>query len=63
MQTVAVDKNKCLGCGTCVALVPELFKMGTDMKAEVIVEKITSVSDEKIKEAVNACPSQAISAS
>lgn len=63
MQTVKVNKEKCLGCGTCAALVPELFKMGADMKAEVITEKIASTPDDKVKEAINSCPNGAISAS
>lgn len=63
MQTVKIDKEKCLGCGACVALVPELFKMGADLKAEVIAENITKISGEKIKEAINSCPNGAISAS
>lgn len=35
MKRVVVDKNKCLGCGTCVALCPEIFELGEDGKAEV----------------------------
>jgi len=30
-----VDKQKCIGCGACVALCPEVFEMGSDGKASV----------------------------
>lgn len=55
---VVIDQKKCLGCGTCVALVPEVFEMGKDGKAKV--KKFSNVEEEKIKTAVDACPAQAI---
>lgn len=31
-----INKQKCIGCGTCVAVCPKGFKMGPDGKSEVI---------------------------
>jgi len=58
MKKINIDKNFCLGCGTCVAIAPKSFKLGTDGKAEVI-EPVGD--DEKIiKEAIDSCPVSAI---
>lgn len=53
-----VDKEKCLGCGSCAALAPNTFKMGDDNKAEVV--NPTGDSPEEIKTAAEACPTEAI---
>lgn len=34
---VAIDKVKCIGCGTCVAIAPQSFKLTDDGKAEPII--------------------------
>lgn len=59
MKTLTIDKNKCLGCGTCVALCPKVFKLGDDGKAEVIDKE--GDTDENIKNAIDSCPVGAIS--
>jgi len=51
-----VDKEKCIGCGSCAAMFPDVFEVKGD-KAEVKKEHI----DEKsAKEAIELCPVQAI---
>ncbi len=55
---VEVDKDTCIGCGTCVALCQEVFELGSDGKAHVKEGADTSV--ECVKEAAEACPVQAI---
>lgn len=35
MAKVKIDKTKCIGCGACASLCPEVFKIGDDAKAEV----------------------------
>ncbi len=55
---VKVDKTKCIGCGTCVAIAPGSFKLGNDGKAEVI--EPPADDEEKIKEAAESCPVGAI---
>lgn len=53
-----VDKEKCIGCGTCTVLAPKTFRLGKDGKAEVI--NPPGDEEEKIKEAIDGCPVEAI---
>ena len=55
---IKIDKEKCLGCGTCVALYPEIFEMDEDFKARV---KKEADDFHNAPEAVQSCPGQAIS--
>ena len=61
-----VDKEKCIGCGTCTVLAPKTFRLGKDGKAEVInppadeEEKISKLVSAEIKEAIDSCPTSAI---
>lgn len=57
---IAVDKDKCIGCGTCVAIAPQSFKLTDDGKAEPINPPAGGDSEEKIKEAAESCPVTAI---
>lgn len=59
MPKIKVDENLCIGCGTCVSLCPQSFKMNERHKSEPIEPPGDPV--EKIQEAVEACPAQAIS--
>ena len=54
---VEIDKEKCIGCGACVALCPDYFAMEGD-KAKVI--KSDSNKTDCVKEAKDACPVAAI---
>ena len=54
---IKVDKEKCIGCGSCVAVCPKSFEMRGD-KAVVKKSKIDKISCEK--EAESTCPVQAI---
>lgn len=55
---VKIDIELCLGCGSCVAVAPNTFTMGTNYKAEVL-ENVTD-DDVTIESAVSICPVQAI---
>ena len=55
---VTIDKEKCIGCGTCVALCPKAFEMDEDGKAKA--KKLTNEKINCIQEAVGNCPVQAI---
>lgn len=59
MPKPKVDKEKCIGCGTCVALAAGAFKLGDDGKSEVV--NPSGDSKETIQSAIDACPVQAIS--
>jgi len=53
---VTVNKETCIGCGSCEAVCPDVFKM-TDGKAEVKAQKKLPC----VKEAIDTCPVDAIS--
>ncbi len=58
---VKVDKEKCIGCGSCESVCPAVFEMKDDMKAYV------KKGQEKsklpcVKEAIDICAVQAIKA-
>jgi len=59
MAKLVVDKEKCIGCGTCTALVPKVFNMNSAGKAEVIDQDADT--KENIQSTIEACPVQAIS--
>jgi len=52
---VVVDKEKCIGCGACVALCPDMFEL-KDGKS--IVKNSNAKCD--VKSAIETCPTQAI---
>ncbi len=60
MSAITVDKQKCIGCGSCVAMYPELFKLGPDGKSEVISDDYTAHNYFK-EDIVSICPVNAIS--
>lgn len=61
MKRILIDKSKCLGCDTCVALCPEVFELGKDGKARIKLEPRSQKSEVSVKEAIEACPVGAIS--
>jgi len=60
MPDVKVDQNLCIGCGSCVSLCPDSFKLNEETHKS---EPINPPKDpeEKLKEAADACPVKAIS--
>ncbi len=59
-MTPKVNEETCIGCGTCEAMCPAVFKVGDDGKAKVQETDYTA-HDTEIKEAIESCPVQAIS--
>ena len=47
---VKINKDKCLGCGTCVAIAPEVFEIGEDGKSKVKEEADLEKNKELIKQ-------------
>jgi len=58
MKKLVVDEEKCIGCGTCVALAPGSFRLNEKGKSEPI--EPPGESEEKIQEAIDSCPVGAI---
>jgi ferredoxin len=53
---IKVDQNKCIGCGLCAGMCPDVFALNLDGKSEVMAQ----VNEECAKEAAVACPGEAI---
>jgi ferredoxin len=56
---VFIDPELCIGCESCVDLVPEVFEMQDELAA-VIEEEVPEALEEKIREAIEICPVEAI---
>lgn len=55
-----VNKELCIGCGACEGVCPEVFKLN-DGKSEVVAMDDYSQYKDKIDQAIDTCPVQAIS--
>ena len=55
-----INKDKCIGCGACQALVPDVFEINDEGVAEVIVEVVPENLEEEVKDASESCPVNAI---
>jgi ferredoxin len=55
-----IDAEKCVGCGACVEICPEVFKMEED-KAVVHTTPVPDGAEDKCKQADEACAPNAIS--
>lgn len=58
---VKVDKNLCIGCGACQAIVPEVFELEDDGLAKAIDEEISNDLKDDVTDALEGCPTSAIS--
>ena len=57
---VTVDESLCSGCAVCEVTCPEVFMIGDDGIATVLVESVPSGVEEACREAADECPSEAI---
>jgi ferredoxin len=55
---IKVDQDKCIGCGLCVGICPEVFQMNADGKSEVLKQSDSADA----QNALASCPVNAISA-
>lgn len=55
-----VDKDTCTGCGLCEETCPEVFRLGDDDIAEVIVADVPPEAQDSAREAAEGCPVEAI---
>lgn len=59
---VSVDKDLCTGCSLCVDDCPDVFEMAGDVAA-VKVDLVPANLEQKVKDAANNCPVEAIKVS
>jgi len=58
---IIVDRDLCEGNGVCAQVAPDVFQVGDDDQARVLVERPGEELRAKIVEAVRRCPRQALS--
>lgn len=56
----SVNKERCIGCGACVATVPEVFDFDDDGLAKAIVDKVPEEKEADAESAADMCPGSAI---
>ena len=56
---IKIDKQKCLGCGVCINLCPEVFGL-KDGKSKIKENVDLKKHENCIKEAIDSCPVTAI---
>ena len=55
-----VEKEACIGCGSCQAIASDVFEITEDGLAEVKIETIPAELIDDAKDALEACPTGAI---
>lgn len=55
---IKIDREKCIGCGTCPALCPEVFELDNEFKA--FVKEGADLEKPCVQDAKSACPVEAI---
>ena len=59
-MNVTIDQMECVGCGACVEIAGDVFRLNADDKAEVY-GKVTEANTNEVQEAIDTCPVSAIS--
>ncbi len=57
---VSVNQEACIGCGACIAIAEDLFEMNADGLSQAKVEEVPEDKVEQANEAVESCPTGAI---
>lgn len=56
----SVNKNACIGCGLCTEICPSVFSMNQQGLAEATTSTIDPSMGQAVRDAANACPTNAI---
>ncbi len=60
IKKVKIDEEKCIGCGACNMYAPEAFGFDQVRGKAIVKPGAEDTDPEKIEEAANSCPVQAI---
>ncbi len=60
MSGVEVDRERCVGSGTCEMLAPDVFEVGDDGVVVVLRRRPADDDVEAVYDAVQQCPTQAL---
>lgn len=58
---VKVDPDACMGCGVCETIVEEIFELGDEGFAIVLMDPVPEPYRDLVQQAVDECPEEAIS--
>lgn len=56
---ITVDRNLCIGAGSCIAIAPRAYALDNEAKA-IFLPSIEEETDETLLDAAKACPTAAI---
>jgi ferredoxin len=57
---VVVDPDTCLGCGICEGLAPDVFSLGAEPYAVVLLNPVPENLQEAVRDAADQCPEESI---
>ena len=60
-ENSVIDTEKCIGCGACQAIEPSVFELEDDGLAKAIDNEINNDVKENVIDALEGCPTSAIS--
>jgi ferredoxin len=57
---VKIDPNACMGCGICETIAPEIFLLGDEIHAHILLHPVPETMRDLVLQAIDECPERAI---
>ncbi|GHV30075.1 4Fe-4S ferredoxin [Synergistales bacterium] len=54
-----IDTNKCIGCGVCMQIYPDVFELDDD-EGRALIKEADEFDDAKLRDAIDNCPMSCI---